>query len=422
MGSTTSAQAGPEAPPRLAMLALVLGPFALGYLISYLYRAINAVVAPNLVAELGLSAGELGFLTAAYLFAFAAFQLPLGVLLDRYGPRRVQAVLLTLAAVGAVGFALGRSATMLTLARALIGIGVAGGLMAGFKAVVLWVPAARRQLANALVMSFGAIGLVVSTAPAELAVQGLGWRTTFLVLAAATLGVGLLILLAVPERGSPATPPPLGQQFREIGRIYSDRAFLALAPLLAATAGAQIAIQTLWAGPWLRDVAGLGRSAVADQLMVMALAFLAGILLTGAIADRLLRRGVGVLDVMTAFIAVFIAAQATLLAGWTALSVPAWIVFGMLGQVAILAYPWLSSHFGTALSGRANTAMNLVIFLAAFLLQYAIGAVIDLFPPAAGGGYRPEAYRAAFGATLLLEIIALGWFLANRRRLSKIAA
>jgi MFS family permease len=155
---------------------LVLGPFALGYFLSYLFRAVNAVVAPNLVSDIGLTAGQLGLLTSAYLFAFAVFQLPLGVLLDRFGPRRVQAALLCCAAVGSLLFSTAEGATTLTAARALIGLGFAGGLMSGFKAVVLWVPEPRRALANACVMSFGALGILVATVPVEIAVQAVPCR------------------------------------------------------------------------------------------------------------------------------------------------------------------------------------------------------------------------------------------------------
>ena len=118
----------------------VLAPFACGYFLSYLFRAVNAVVAPDLVRDVGLSASELGLLTAAYLIAFALFQLPLGMLLDRFGPRRVQTVLLCCAAAGGLLFAIADDVVTLTFARALIVLGIAGGLMAGFKAVVLWLP------------------------------------------------------------------------------------------------------------------------------------------------------------------------------------------------------------------------------------------------------------------------------------------
>jgi MFS family permease len=413
MAIMTKLKAAPAQYLTVGRTAMVLLPFALGYFLSYLFRAVNAVVAPDLVSELGLSASELGVLTAAYLLAFAIFQLPLGVALDRYGPRRVQIVLLSCAALGGIGFVLGRNVATLTVARALIGLGFAGGLMSGFKAVVLWVPESRRALANSLVMSLGALGLMVATAPMEYAVQAFGWRTAFAGLVAITAGVAFLIYVAVPERGNAPATASLSEQFRQIGGIYSDKGFLALAPLLAATAGTHIAIQTLWGGPWMRDVAGLDRTGVANALFMMAAAFFVGILGTGAVADWFVRRKVNVLKVMVGFIALFLGAQTVIIFAPVAVSMWAWLLFGCVGQVAILAYPWLSSHFGGALSGRANTAMNLVIFAAAFVVQSGIGGLIDLYPRIASGGYPPEAYRSAFGAFLALQVLGLGWFLAR---------
>ena len=400
------------------VVVLVLAPFALGYFLSYFFRAVNAVVGPRLVADLGLTATELGLLTSAYLFAFALFQLPLGVLLDRFGPRRVQAGLLACAATGALVFALGHDIVTLTLARALIGLGFAGGLMSGFKAVVLWVPEPHRALANAGVMSFGALGILVATVPTELAVQAVGWRGVFVGLASITFAVAALIFVAVPEQGGGARGNRLDGQIASVIRIYRDPAFLRLTPLLATTAGAHIAIQTLWAGPWLRDVAGLDPIGVANYLMATAVAFFVGILLSGAVADWFVRRGVDLLTVMLGFLALFFAAQFAIVLQWTSINLLMWVIFGMTGQVAVLAYPWLASYFGTALSGRANTAVNLPLFLTAFGAQYAIGAIIDLFPTTAAGGYDPKGYQVGFGVFLGAQLLALGWYLLGRRSLA----
>jgi predicted MFS family arabinose efflux permease len=397
------------------LVVLVLAPFALGYFLSSLFRSVNAVVGPRLVADLGLSATELGLLTSAYLLAFALFQLPLGVLLDRFGPRRVQTALFACAATGALLFAIGQDIVILTFARALIGLGFAGGLMSGFKAVVLCVPEPRRALANAGIMSFGALGVLVATVPTELAVQAFGWRAVFVGLGIITFAVATLIFVAVPEQGASVAGESLRAQVAAVVGIYRDRAFWRLAPLLATTAGTHIAIQTLWAGPWFRDVAGLDPIGVANYLMVTALAFLVGILLSGAVADWLVRRGVDLLTVMLGFLALFFCAQLAIVLQWTSLNPITWVVFGMTGQVAVLAYPWLSSYFGAALSARANTAVNLVLFLTAFGAQYAIGAIIDLFPTSASGGYDPRGYQVSFGVFFVVQLAALGWYLLGRR-------
>jgi MFS family permease len=413
----TSSSGLAKPPGAAATVLIALGPFALGYFLSYLFRSVNAVVAPNLVADIGLTAGELGLLTAAYLFAFAAFQLPLGVLLDRHGPRRVQAALLCCAAAGSLLFSLAEGAATLTVARAMIGLGFAGGLMSGFKAVVLWVPEPRRALANAGVMAFGGLGVLVATVPVEFAVQAVGWRAVFLGLAAITVGVAALIFFAVPERPTASTGGGFAGQIGALVRIYRDPAFWRLAPLLATTAGAHIGIQTLWSGPWFRDVAGFDRVGVATHLMYMAIAFLIGILLTGAVADWFVRRGVDLLTVMICFLLVFFCAEVAIVLQWTSATPLIWVVFGMTGQASILAYPWLSSYFGAGLSGRANTAMNLLIFMSAFGVQYAIGAIIDLFPTTAAGGYHPRGYQIGFGIFVAVQLLALIWYFLGRSRL-----
>jgi predicted MFS family arabinose efflux permease len=408
-----------QPPHGLAVILLALGPFGLGYFLSYVFRAVNAVVEEDLVRDIGLGPGELGFMTAAYLGAFALFQLPLGVLLDRYGPRRVQAMLMSIAALGALLFAFGTDGATLTVARALIGLGVAGGLMSGFKSVVLWVTEPRRALANSFVMSAGAIGLLVATRPIQEATELVGWRQVFMILAGITFVVALVILLVVPEKKQAGGRETLGRQVSEIARIFQDPAIISLAPLLATTSGVHVAIQTLWAGPWFRDVMGAGREEVANQLFYMAAAFFFGILFTGAVADWFQRRGVSLLAVMLGFMSLYLAAQVGIVMQLTAYSLILWLVFGMSGQVAILAYPWLAGHFGSTLSGRAHTAVNLLIFGCAFLAQYAIGAIIALYPTSARGGYDPQSYKTAFGAFLVVQFAALVWFVLTAHFIRK---
>jgi predicted MFS family arabinose efflux permease len=413
MTSSSAASPATLSPLRIALFGLL--PFGLGYFLSYLFRAVNAIVAPDLVRELSLDAAQLGFLTAAYLLAFSLFQLPLGILLDRYGPRRVQAGLLAIAGLGALLFSIGQNTLTLTLARALIGLGFAGGLMSSFKAVVVFVPEARRGLASACVMSLGALGLMTSTSPMQIMIAAHGWRTVFFGLALITGLVAVLILLAVPKPDATTKPLPLSEQVGILWRIVRDPAFLRLAPLLGASAGTHIAIQTLWAGPWWRDIGRLDSMGVANSLFLMAFAFFIGILATGYIADFFKQRGVNTLDVLLGFMLAFFASQALII--FDVLRIPAWLLFGMLGQVAVLAFPWLSSYFGAALSGRANAAMNLFVFGLAFIAQWAIGAIIDQFPRLPGGGFPLAAYQTGFGVFLALEVAGLLWYLPARRRL-----
>ncbi|MCA8929535.1 MAG: MFS transporter [Alphaproteobacteria bacterium] len=403
------------APSLGRIMLLVLLPFGSGYFLSYLFRAVNAVVAPDLVRDIALSASGLGLLTAAYLFAFAAFQLPLGILLDRFGPRRVQAVLLVTAGTGALLFGLAESEVALIAARGMIGLGFAGGLMASFKAVAEWAPPGRMPLLNSWVMAFGGIGVIAASTPADLAVQSFGWRAVFLALAAVTALVAVVIWTVVPRRGEVrhAGGESLGRQLRALGTIYSDREFWRVVPIIAAMCGSHIAVQTLWAGPWLADVGGLERDAVAAVLTAMAVAFTVGILGSGALADWVRRFGYGPLSVMMAMGGLYVVAIVGLL--WAPLDwmIPLWLLFAGTGQLGILGYPHVSEHFGAALAGRAGTAINLLVFGAAFALQYGIGAVLDRWPTA--DGHHPvEAYATALGGVLALLVVTFLWMLLQR--------
>ena len=395
--------------PRILLTALL--PFAAGYFMSYLLRAVNAVVAPDLVQDLSLTPAELGLLTAAYLGAFALFQLPLGVLLDRYGPRRVQAGLLCVAALGCLAFAFAEEFLGLFAARAMIGLGFSAGLMASYKSSATWVPIERRSLANTAIMSFGALGLVVATEPTQYLVAMIGWRNAFVVFAGLILLAALFILAAAPRKDTVGEPAPLRQQFAEMLAILRTPLFWRIAPLLGLTSGVQIGVQTLWAGPWLRDVMGLTREEVGRHLLFMAAAFMVGIFTAGLIADRLGRRGIGPMRVMLGFILLYLAAQVLIVFRVEGLMFPAWLMVAAFGQVAVLAFPWFAARIGRELAGRANASINFSMFVVAFAAQYLVGFIIGLFP-ASTTGYSPEGYSWALGFFLIAQILALLWYLA----------
>jgi predicted MFS family arabinose efflux permease len=395
--------------PRILLTALL--PFAAGYFMSYLLRAVNAVVAPDLVKDLGLTPAELGLLTAAYLGAFALFQLPLGVLLDRYGPRKVQAGLLSIAALGCLAFAFAEEFLGLFAARALIGLGFSAGLMASYKSSATWVPIERRSLANTAIMSFGALGLVVATEPTQYLVALIGWRNAFVVFAGLILLAALFILTAAPRKDTVGEPAPLKQQLAEMLAILKSPLFWRLAPLLGLTSGVQIGVQTLWAGPWLRDVMGLTREEVGRHLLFMAASFMVGIFSVGLVADRMGRRGIGPMQVMLGFILLYLMAQTLIVFRVEGLMFPAWLAVAAFGQVAVLAFPWFAARIGKDLAGRANASINFSMFVVAFAAQYLVGLIIGLFP-ATETGYSPEGYSWALGLFLIAQLLALFWYLA----------
>lgn len=394
-------------------------PFALGYFMSYLFRAVNQVIAPDLIADFDLSPGQLGLLTAAYLFGFVIFQLPLGLLLDRFGPRRVQTALLLVSAAGAALFALAPDPWSLTVARGILGLGLCGCLMSAFKANATWLPMSRVALGNATTVAIGALGVVTATRPADWLAQLIGWRPMFDLLALATVGVALLIFVCVPrvQPGRRDSPESLVAQLRVIGRILKDPVFWRVAPMVAIMSGAFIAIQTLWAGRWLSDVAGLDRASVADVLLVMAIGFVIGSLTTGWIADRAQRRGLAIELVVGVSFLLFALAQAlVILHAPVPRSLP-WFLFGFAGQAGNLGYATLAAHFGSGAAGRAQSTANLLLFAAAWALQWGIGVVLDGHRGAGGGAVDPAGYHWAFGLVLALQIVAVLWYLRPKPRI-----
>jgi sugar phosphate permease len=410
-----------EATPTLSagrLFLVIFLPFAGGYFLSYLYRSVNAVIAPQLVAEFGLSAADLGLLTAAFFFGFALPQIPLGLLLDRFGPRRVQSTQLMVAALGALWFALAEDKLGLIGARTLIGVGMAGCLMASFKAITLWFPAERWPLVNGLLLGAGGLGAMVATKPVELALALTDWRGIFFAISALTVVLAAITHIVVPEQPNEASGAKLGNQLREMKVIFRDRYFWRLAPIGTVTMGAGMAIQGLWAAPWLRDIAHLAPSEVASYLLAITASMTVGFTGAGIVTDVLRRFGIGAFAVMTVGTAILIAAQAAMVFEVDPTGLWIWIMFGVTNNITVLSYPLLSRHFPLRYAGRANAALNLLVFAAAFAAQYAIGGIIALWPAGADGGYAPGAYPVAFGLFLALQIAAFLWLLLPGRRVT----
>ena len=393
-----------------AML-IVFMPFAAGYFFSYFYRTVNAVVAPYLRQDIGLGPADLGLMSAAYFLTFAAFQIPLGLLLDRYGPRRVQGSLYCLAALGALLFALGESVTTLTLARALIGFGVSGGLMAALKAIVMWFPLNRVAFINGWYMAFGGLGALAATAPVDFAMQIMDWRQMFMLLGAITLVVAALILLVVPERPGSAATGSLISQIKEIGQIYRDPFFWRIVPLMFTCSGSYLAIQGLWAGPWLSEVDGFSQGDTAAHLTLMAVGMIVGVLSSGLFAAGLQRLGFDMVGVCGFAAAFSILGMLLLVSDILPSSYLLWTYIGLVVALTILVFAALSHHFPISQAARASTAANVLVFAMAFAYQWGIGWVIEQWPMAADGSYPKIAYLWAFLAVTATQIVAFVWFI-----------
>lgn len=315
-------------------VAVVLLPFAAGFYLSYLFRTINAVIADQLARELGLGPTQLGLLTSAYFLTMAAAQLPVGVLLDRHGPRRVQSACLVVAAAGAAVFALSSGLLGLMLGRAVIGLGVGTALMSGIKAIVMWFPRERHATMNGWLLMLGALGAVTATAPAQALADSIGWRYLLGLLSVVTVVLAVMMALIVPEqeasRRRQAHPTA-------ILRIMFDPRFLRHAPLSALCIGAAWSMQSLWAAAWLARVDGLSRTAVVQHLLVMALALAVGGLLLAWSADRFRRSGHSVEALFGGVALLSIACQFALVSGIDLPSYLTWSVIGAVGSATVLS-------------------------------------------------------------------------------------
>jgi MFS family permease len=408
-------EASDPTPGMRMLLLVVFAPFAFAYFISFLLRNINSVVFPELVQEFALGPGALGFLTSAYFLAFASCQLPLGLLLDRFGPRRVNAALLLLAASGTILFGLAHDFSVLVTGRALMGIGFAACLMSSMTALVLWFPRARMASLSGAMVAIGACGALSATKPVELALRVVPWRSVFLFLGCAVVVSLVVLMTVVPEKRRTTPAAGFSGQLRGLRTILTDGEFWRIGLLAALVQANGLSVLGLWAGPWLRDVAGLPRPEIAQVLLFAAAGFGAGALLLGMLSDRLARRGV---DPHTTFIVACAGAALALLGltvGSPSLSILVLPIFTACSAAGTLGFSLLTARYPPEMAGRALTALNTLTMGAAFAFQWGVGAVLN-FWPAADGRYAAAGYQAGFGMLLALLAAALLNALLRARR------
>lgn len=268
-------------------------------------------------------------------------------------------------------------------------------------------------LVNGIQLAAGGLGALAATAPVEAALHVTDWRGVFQGLAGVTVLAAALIGTLVPRRQPADRGVDLRAQLRGLGGIFGSRAFWRIAPIAIVSQATYLAVQGLWAGPWLRDVGGLERGEASVVLLLVAAAMTAGYLLLGVAAERLGRRGVPADVLSAAGMAVYAGVQAILAAGWTGALSAVWILYGFFGTSGVVCYAALTQAFPAHLAGRVNTALNLLVFVAAFAAQWGLGAIIGLWPPVRTG-YDQAGYRVGFGVLLVLQIAGLVWYLLPR--------
>ena len=398
--------------PQRAAVGVFLA-FAFAYFLSALLRAVTATLAPTLAQEFVLHTADLGLLSGGYFLGFAATQLPLGHWLDRHGPRQVLLGFLGIAVLGCVMFSLATGLTGLLAGRVLCGVGVSACLMAPLTGFRRWLTAAAQLRANAWMMMTGSLGMVASTLPVQWLLPLAGWRPLFWGLAVLLLLAMLWLALRVPvwystdvaEQDAVQPPLPLSPGY---ATVWRNPYFQRIAPLGFFTYGGMVAMQTLWAGPWMQQVAGYSALESATGLFWINVSMLCAFWAWGMVSHGLQRRGLDAHRLMAAGLPASLVVMGALIAMGEHAGAGMWALYCVSCTFVALSLPALALAFPSAQAGRALSAYNLVIFLGVFVVQWGIGLAVDAL--AARGATPVAAFRWAMGFYWVCNGGAYVWF------------
>ena len=359
---------------------MVFLAFAIAYFLSALIRAITATLSPTLTQEFALNAGDLGLLAGGYFLGFAVTQLPLGRWLDRHGPKQVILGFLAVAVLGCAAFSMATSFSGLLAARVLCGVGVSACLMAPLTGYRRWFEPGTQLRTNSWMLMTGSLGMVASTLPVQWLMPVTGWRPMFWGLAALVALSMLLIAAWVPAWVTPVAPASAVVPAPSYAAIWRNAYFRRLLPMAFFSYGGLVAIQTLWAAPWMVKVAGYSPLQAATGLFWINVAMLLTFWTWGLVNPWLTRRGWSTDRLVTwglplsfVVLAIIIVAESRL-ASWAG---ALWALYCMTCTVVSLTQPAVGMAFPPALAGRALSAYNLAIFSGVFVVQWGIGLGVD---------------------------------------------
>jgi MFS family permease len=389
--------------------------FAFSYFTSALIRAITATLSPTLTIEFELQARDLGLLGAGYFLGFAAMQLPAGYWLDKYGPKKVILILLSVAVLSCLAFSISDSFIKLLISRMFIGIGVSACLMAPLTGYRKWFPAEFQQRLNSWMLMFASFGMLVSTVPVQFLLPVIGWRWIFFGLAMIFLLLILLIFLNVPdwENENSLKKDQSSSLLSSYYNIFKDNYFKKLAPVAFFNYGGFVAIQTLWAGPWLKKMSGLNPVQAASGLFWMNFSMMIGFLGLGIIVPYLYKKGLSINKIITYSLPFSFIALLNLILSGTNSGTFYLTLFLIFSISSTLGQPAVGMHFSKEIAGKALSAFNLLIFTGAFVTQWGIGLIIDLVK---SFGYSEIiAFQTSFAVLLCCCIASYLFFLTKNK-------
>lgn len=401
---------GADGPLPVRTAVMVFLSFAVAYFLSALVRAITATLSPTLSAEFALQASDLGLLAGGYFLGFALTQLPLGNWLDRFGPKRVILGFLSVAVMGVAAFALAGQFASLLAARVLTGMGVSACLMAPLTGFRRWLSPAAQLRANSWMLMTGSLGMLASTLPVQWLMPVVGWRGLFWGLAVLIALSMLVLAWTVPRWHHEPVDDGHGAAPAGYGAIWRNRYFQRMTPIGFFCYGGMVAVQTLWAGPWMVRVAGHTSAQAAQGLFWINAFMLVTFWTWGMVNPALVKRGLSAqrliaLGLPLSFVVLAINIVLAEGTGWLG-----WALYCVTSTFVSLSQPAVALAFVPALAGRALSAFNLVIFSGVFVVQWGIGLLVDAFQRV--GWSVTASFQAAFVVYLLCCVLAYLYFLA----------
>lgn len=406
-------------PRRAAVWVFVA--FASAYFLSALLRAITATLSPGLTVEFGLHAQDLGLLAGGYFLGFAATQLPMGHWLDQKGPKKVVLSFLGVAVVGCLVFAWATSFSGLLFARVLIGVGVSACLMAPMTGYRRWLYADKQQRANSWMLMTGSLGMLSSTLPVQWLLPWMGWRWMFVILAVLLLLSMWLMRWQVPvwrlpepepSASTSSSPKTSGGIWASYAPVWQNASFKSLAPMGFFSYGGLVAMQTLWAGPWMVKVCGYTPLEAATGLFWVNVSMMVTFWLWGLVTPHLYARGLDANRLMAYGVPLNFMVQIYIITSGADAGALAWALFCMSTSVVALSQPAVGMAFPPALAGRGLSAYNLVVFLGVFVVQWGVGLMVDGFT--SQGLAEPQAFQAAITVYLVCCVLAYVHFLRHK--------
>ena len=389
--------------------------FAFGYFLSCLLRAITATLSPILTSEFQLTAADLGLLAGVYFLGFACMQIPLGYLLDKFGPKKIISSFLLIAFVGTISFALAQSFSSLLVSRILIGVGVSACLMAPLTGYRIWFAENQQQSANSWMLMIASLGFLSSTLPIQLLLPTLGWRWVFGVIAILILISIILMLTFIPKWNLQNNDSKEdSKKPGSLADVWKNKFFISVIPMGLFNYGGLLAIQTLWAGPWMIRVVGYSPLESATGLFWINITMLVSFFLWGLFLPRIINSGFSALKILRFGLPIsFLVMFGIIILGSKAGAF--YITLFILSSIFLsVTQPAVGLSFKNHMAGKALTSFNLLIFLGTFIMQWVMGLVIDLVK---NFGYTEIiGFKSAFSVFLFLSIISYIFFLIINRK------